>query len=45
MCARLAYPKGDASDDEMLTRTKGNKIFLVGKIDGIFWPAGVEERR
>lgn len=29
----------------MLTRNRGNNIFLVGKIDGIFWPAGVEKKR
>jgi hypothetical protein len=43
MCARLAYPKGDASDEEMLTRSKGKRIFRVGKMDGTFLPAGVEK--
>lgn len=45
MCARLAYPKGDARDEEMLTRSKGKTIFLVGKGEGIFWLDGVEKNR
>lgn len=45
MCARLAYPNGEASDEEMLTRSKGKRMLRVGKIAGTFWPFGVEKRR
>lgn len=44
MCARLAYPKGDASEEEMLTRTRGKRMRRVGKMEGI-WPFGVERKR
>jgi hypothetical protein len=43
MCARLAYPKGEASEEEMLTKIKGKRILRVGKMDGTFLPAGVEK--
>lgn len=43
MCARLAYPNGEAREDEMLTRTRGKMIFWVGKIDGTLALLGVEK--
>lgn len=45
MWARLAYPNGEARDEEILTSSKGKRIRRVGKIDGTLWPFGVEKKR
>jgi hypothetical protein len=29
----------------MLTRSNGKRMLRVGKIEGIFWPLGVEKKR
>jgi hypothetical protein len=44
MCFKLAYPKGDASEDVMAINSKGNKICLDGKMGGIL-RAPVRESR
>ena len=45
MCARLAYPNGDAREEETLIKRSGNRMRLVGMIDGTFCPRGVERNR
>ena len=35
MCFRLAYPKGDASEDVTAINSSGKRIFFEGKMGGI----------
>lgn len=45
MCAREAYPKGDAKDEVIETRSKGGRMDREGKTAGLGPFLGADERR
>lgn len=45
MCARLAYPNGEAKDEVTATAMSGSRTAFDGNMEGTLAPFGVERKR